>query len=147
MMPPIGSAKPHIPFLFNMFINYRIISVVNYFSIERLLLRRTKFWFVIFLWLTVQAMPRLMKHPVYGVRQKMFGTTRMSSRNPKFSEYAKVNFKIYIDSFTTPSSEFGDSGYSWNIKNKQPLYGDAPYLLSWYNKRNSENYGWSPPYR
>lgn len=70
----------------------------------------------------------------------------MSSRNPKFSEYAKVNFKIYIDSFTTPSPEFGDFGYSWNIKNKQPLYGDAPYLLSRYNKRNSESYGWSPPY-
>lgn len=91
-------------------------------------------------------MPQLMKHHVYGVRQKMFGTTQMSSRNPKFSEYAKVNFKIYIDSFTAPSPEFRDSEYSWNIKNKQPMYGDAPYLSSWYNKRNSENYGWSPPY-
>lgn len=38
---------------------------------------------------------RLMKHPVYGVRQ-MFGTPQMSSRNPKLSEYAQVNFKMYL---------------------------------------------------
>lgn len=96
-------------FLFNMFINCRVISLVNYFWIERMV----NYW-------TSHA--TTYETPSFLCKTINVGTTQMGSRNPKFSEYAKVNFKIkiYIDSLTTPSPKFGDSGYSWNIKINNP---------------------------